>query len=105
MHNGAFVSLEEAIRYHLDAAGHAPAYTSDRLPADLRITRGPMSPVLERLEPRLHTPVVLSDAEFDALVDFVRDGLLDPAAKPAHLRRLIPERLPSGRAPFRFEFR
>jgi cytochrome c peroxidase len=105
MHNGAFVTLEEAIRYHLDAAGHAPAYTSDALPADLRITRGPMPSVLERLDQRLHTPLVLSDAEFDALVDFVRNGLLDPAAEPAHLRRLIPERLPSGRAPFRFEFR
>jgi hypothetical protein len=39
----------------------------------------------------------LSDVEFEALVDFVRDGLLDPAAKPQRLRRLIPPRLPSGR--------
>jgi hypothetical protein len=38
------------------------------------------------------------------MVDFVRNGLLDPAARPEYLRRLIPERLPSGRAPFRFEF-
>ena len=63
-----------------------------------------MSPVLERLDPQLRTPVALSDTEFDALVDFVRNGLLDPAARPERLRRLVPERLPSGRAPFRFEF-
>jgi hypothetical protein len=31
------------------------------------------------------------------LVDFVRDGLLDPEARPDRLRRLIPEKLPSGR--------
>ena len=38
------------------------------------------------------------------LVAFVRDGLLDRSAEPQRLRRLIPERLPSGRPPFRFEF-
>ena len=104
MHNGAFVKLEDAIRYHLDAAGHAAAFAPGLLAADLRGGRGPMLPVLERLDPKLRTPVVLSSTEFDALVDFVRNGLLDPAAQPAHLRRLIPERVPSGRALFRFEF-
>jgi cytochrome c peroxidase len=68
------------------------------LPADLRGPRGPMAPVLERLDPRLRTPVVLSHSELDALVDFVRNGLLDSEARPERLRRLIPEKLPSGRA-------
>jgi cytochrome c peroxidase len=104
MHNGAFVRLEDAIRYHLDAAGQAATYVPDRLPVDLRGPLGPMSPVLARLDPTLRTPVALSDAEFDALVDFVRNGLLDPAAQPERLRRLVPERLPSGRASLRFEF-
>jgi cytochrome c peroxidase len=98
MHNGAFVRLEDAIRYHLDAAGQAAAYVPDGLPADLRGPRGPMAPVLERLDPRLRTPVVLSQSELDALVDFVRNGLLDSEARPERLRRLIPEKLPSGRA-------
>jgi hypothetical protein len=36
----------------------------------------------------------------------VRDGLLDPAARPERLRRLVPERLPDGRpVPFTFQFR
>ena len=64
----------------------------------------PIAPVLERLDPRLRHPQRLSDGEFGDLVDFVRDGLLDPAAAPARLRRLVPERLPSGRTPLRFEF-
>ena len=98
MHNGAFVSLEDAIRYHLDAVGRAASYTTNRLPADLRRPPGPIAPVLDRLDARLRTPVVLSDGEFGALVDFVRDGLLDPDARPERLRRLIPEKLPSGRA-------
>jgi cytochrome c peroxidase len=104
MHNGAFARLEDAIRYHLDPTGQAGSYASDLLAADLRGPRGPIAPMLARLDRRLQVPVALSDAELDALVDFVRNGLLDPAARPQYLRRLIPERLPSGRAPFRFEF-
>jgi cytochrome c peroxidase len=97
MHNGAFVRLEDAIRFHLNAAGEAGAYTTSQLAADLRGPTGPANPVLERLDPRLRTPVNLSREEFDWLVDFVRNGLLDPSAGPQHLRRLIPEKLPSGR--------
>jgi cytochrome c peroxidase len=104
MHNGAFTSLEDAIRYHLDAASHANAYQPNLLPADLRGLLGPMAPVLARLDPRLQVPAGLTEPEVDALVEFVRNGLLDPSARPQYLRRLIPERLPSGRAGFRFEF-
>jgi len=42
--------------------------------------------------------VQLTDDEIQSLVDFVRNGLLDPAARPQLLRRLIPEKLPSGLA-------
>ena len=98
MHNGAFVRLEDAIRYHLDAVGGAATYTTSRLPADLRGPTGPSQPVLDRLDPLLRTPVRLTEDEIQSLVDFVRDGLLDPAAQPHHLRRLIPEKLPSGLA-------
>lgn len=101
MHNGAFVRLEDAIRYHLDARGHAAGYTTALLPPDLQAT-GPLEPVLARLDPLLWDPVVLTGEEFDALVDFVRDGLLDPDATPARLRRFIPGSLPSGREGFVF---
>jgi hypothetical protein len=52
----------------------------------------------------LAQPVALSDAEFRQRVAFVRDGLLDPRARPERLHRLVPERLPSGRPPLVFEF-
>jgi cytochrome c peroxidase len=97
MHNGAFVRLEDAIRYHLDAAGQAATYNTSMLPPDLQGAIGPIQPVLDRLDPRLRTPVELTEQEFEALVDFVRNGLLDPAAKAQKLRRFIPARLPGGR--------
>jgi cytochrome c peroxidase len=103
MHNGAFVRLEDAIRYHLDATVQARTYSTAGLPGDLRGPIGPLQPVLDRLDPRLRTPVQLSDEEFAALVDFVRNGLLDPAATPQQLRRLIPEKLPSGQAGLIFQ--
>ena len=97
MHNGAFVRLEDAIRYHLDAKSGATSYTTARLPADLQGPTGPLESALARLDPMLRAPVELTDEEVGSLVDFVRDGLLDPDARPERLRRLIPERLPSGR--------
>jgi cytochrome c peroxidase len=102
MHNGAFTRLEDAIRYHLDAVGGAATFSTAHLPADLQGPTGPMQPVLQRLAPLLRAPVELTDEEFAALVDFVRDGLLDPHATPQRLRRLIPERLPSGHTPLTF---
>jgi cytochrome c peroxidase len=105
MHNGAFVRLEDAIRYHVDALRGAAAYTPARLPSDLQGPLGPMMPVLARLDPLLRTPVQLSEEEIQWLGDFIGDGLLDPHAKPQHLRHLIPEKLPSGRPGLTFEFR
>ena len=103
MHNGAFVRLEDAIRYHLNAVAGAATYTTALLPADLRGPTGPVQPVLERLDPSLRAPARLTEEEVESLVDFVRDGLLDPAARPQLLRRLIPEKLPSGLAGLVFQ--
>ncbi|MGH9967025.1 MAG: cytochrome-c peroxidase [Pyrinomonadaceae bacterium] len=98
-HNGAFTRLEDAIRFHLNPAGQAPSYdpTAAGVAPDLRGPTGPIEPVLARLDPALATPINLSNDEFRQLVDFVRNGLLDPKAKPSNLRKLIPRRVPSGR--------
>ena len=104
MHNGAFHRLDDAIRYHLDAVTGSVWFTGDGLPADLRGQMGPIDPVLDRLDPLLRQPVDLTPAEFDALVAFVRDALLDPDARPQRLRRLIPKKLPSGRTGLLFQF-
>jgi cytochrome c peroxidase len=59
--------------------------------------------VLARLDPALVTPINLSNSEFRQLVDFVSNGLLDPRARPENLRKLIPDRVPSGRPLQRFQ--
>jgi cytochrome c peroxidase len=98
-HNGAYTRLEDAIRFHLNPAGQAPGYnpTAAGVAPDLRGPVGPIAPVLARLDPLMQTPHVLSNDEFRQLVDFVRNGLLDPQAKPENLRKLIPAKVPSGR--------
>ena len=98
MHNGAFVTLEDAIRFHLDAVGGLATYTTAPLPPDLRGPTGPSQPVMDRLDPALRNPVQLTGEEFTSLVDFVRTGLLDPDTRAQRLMRFIPEKLPSGRA-------
>lgn len=105
MHNGAYTSLEAAIRHHLDVPAALAVYTpaGQGLDADLHGPLGPMGPVLARVDPLLAEPIVLSDQELAQLLAFVRDGLLDPRARPERLRRLIPATLPSGRQPLRFE--
>jgi cytochrome c peroxidase len=105
MHNGAFVRLEDALRYHLDARTQGSAYTTAALASDLRGPTGPIAPVLNRLDPLLRRPVILSEEEFTQLVDFLRYGLLDSDARPNELRGLVPSALPSGRPGFRFQFR
>jgi cytochrome c peroxidase len=105
MHDGAFTSLEAAVRHHLDVVRSALTYdpAAQGLAPDL--TRiAPIGPILARLDPLVASPQSLSGRQLDALVAFVRDGLLDPRAKPESLRRLVPETLPSGRAPLTFEF-
>ena len=97
-HNGAFTNLEDAIRHHLNAYESARYYDARTagVARDLRFRRGPVEPVLERLDPLLQTPVALDRREFNELVGFVRDGLLDPRATPAHLCGLVPAEVPSG---------
>jgi len=98
-HNGAFTRLEDAIRFHLNPAGQAPNYNprAAGVARDLRGPTGPITPVLARLDPLMAAPINLSNNEFHQLVDFVRNGLLDPKARPENLRNLIPPRVPSGR--------
>jgi cytochrome c peroxidase len=106
MHNGAFTRLEDAIRHHLDVKTSARNYdpATAGVAPDLRGPLGPIEPVLERLDPLVAQPTHLTNDEFNWLVDFVRNGLLDDRADPRRLRRLIPNRVPSGRPVLTFEF-
>jgi hypothetical protein len=51
----------------------------------------------------LRRVIRLSPQEFAELVDFVRNGLLDPRARPENLPGLIPDAVPSGRPVLTFE--
>jgi hypothetical protein len=62
-----------------------------------------IKPVLKRVDPLLKESIELSAREFDALVSFVRDGLLDKRAKPDSLCALIPKNVPSGNTTMDFE--
>ena len=99
-HNGSFTRLEDALRYHLETLDLAPAYdaVAAGLDADLTVRKGPLQPVLDRLEPRIAAlgDLNLSPREFQDLLAFLRDGLLDPDARPEKLCKQIPETVPSG---------
>jgi cytochrome c peroxidase len=103
-HNGSFGDLAKAIRHHLDVARSARNYDpmKNGVPQDLRHHMGPIDPVLAGLDPLVSTPVRLTDAEFDHLVVFVRDALLDPKDTRADNCRRIPRGLPSGMRAMRF---
>jgi len=68
------------------------------------LLRGPIEPVLARIDPLLATPLSLTDDEFRWLVDFVRAGLLDKRARPERFHKFIPETEPSGRPTLMFQF-
>jgi cytochrome c peroxidase len=106
MHDGAFTTLEDAIRQHLNPAEFLQTYdlSAQGLPSDLMGPVGPVGPLLAAVDPRLAEPIRLTPTELADLVAFVRDGLLDPRARPEALRKLVPEHLPSGRRPLTFEF-
>jgi cytochrome c peroxidase len=97
-HNGAFTGIEQAIQHHLDVVTSANTYDPAiaGVDLDLRIRRGPTQPMLDRLDPILATPIDLTADEFQDLLVFVRDGLLDARAVPATLCRSTPTSVPSG---------
>jgi len=104
-HNGSFTRLEDAIRHHLNVVRSARSYDPVRagLESDLTLRRGPIAPVLRRLDPRVARPTPMPGEDFDALVAFVRSGLLDPRALPANLCSFVPASVPSGISVAEFE--
>lgn len=73
MHDGAYDSLEEAVRHHLDPVGSLEAYAGWQLPSDLAATlhaeqAGALS---EALDPETVPPRALDDGEVRAIVVFL----------------------------------
>lgn len=104
-HNGAFTRLEDAIRHHLNVYESARGYNPVAAGVDIDLTHrlGPIEPVLSRLDRKLRTPIELTSGQFNDLVAFVRNGLLDQRAKKKNLCQLVPRRVPSGLPVLEFE--
>jgi cytochrome c peroxidase len=103
-HNGAFVTLEDAIRFHLDVFAGARSYDSARagVPTDLTFHTGPPVP-RNLLDPLVLRPTHLTHGEFNDLVSFVRDGLMDSRVNASNLCQLVPAHVPSGNPVLQFE--
>ncbi len=103
-HNGAFVRLEDAVRFHLDVITGARTYNpvAAGVPTDLTYRLGPVVPT-NLLDPLVRRPIKLTQADFNALVSFVRDGLLDADVNAMNLCTLVPPKVPSGRPVLTFE--
>jgi cytochrome c peroxidase len=104
-HNGAFTRLRDAIRFHMDAPSLAWRYdpAAAGIDQDLRCRLGPIEPVLARIDPLLARPHYFSAEEFEDLVTFVAEGLLDPRAGRRNLCKLRPTSVPSGMPVMQFE--
>jgi cytochrome c peroxidase len=106
-HNGAFTRLRDALQYHLNTLASASAYdpAAAGLDSDLTLRRGPIEPVLDRLDPRIVAlgNLGLATHQFEDLLEFLRGGLLDRRALPENLCKLIPASVPSGRRVLTFQ--
>jgi cytochrome c peroxidase len=102
-HNGAFVHLEDAIQFHLNVIAGARTYDPGQAGVPPDLTRvGPVVPV-KMLDRGVRQPTPLSPDQFDDLVAFVRDGLLDARVNARSLCQLVPATVPSGRPVLQFE--
>ncbi|HYD48639.1 MAG TPA: cytochrome c peroxidase [Terriglobales bacterium] len=101
MHNGAYATLEDTIRHHVDPAAAYQSYDISQIEADMRDADGikPMAAVFERRNPVVlgpnpgQTRIDLSEEQIADLVQFLV-ALTDPRMKETD--SLAPETVPSG---------
>ncbi len=96
-HDGAFPTLEAAIRHHADIWGSAASYdpSQQEIPPSLFSSLRPFQPEKQgdTVDPLLAQGLPLDDQDVADLVAFL-EALTDPAARD--LAHLFPEELPSG---------
>ncbi len=97
LHNGAFDSLEETVRHHLNCIESMTGYTGEHLPAmvlaTVRNDQSLRSAMLPTLDPLVAEERRLSEEEMGELMAFLY-ALTSPSAMD--LSHLVPESVPSG---------
>jgi cytochrome c peroxidase len=99
-HNGAYTTLDDAVRHHLDVLAALHSYNASRagVAADLSQRMAPIAYVEATIDPLVRIPTRLTAQEAADLIEFVRNGLLDASAVPASACTHVPPSLPSGMA-------
>lgn len=101
MHNGAYTTLEDAIRHHTDPKAAYENYDITQIELDMQAAQGlkPMGPVFDRRNPVVlgHDPgqtrIDLTDAQIGELIEFLK-SLTDP--RMLDTASLAPATVPSG---------
>lgn len=95
MHNGAYTSLNAAVRHFIDVRQSLENYDPSQLDAEFRRYVHRRDEVIQDVESTLEPmPALdLSDADVDALVAFL-NSLTSPSAE--HLEDIVPDSVPSG---------
>jgi len=97
MHDGAYTTLEAAVRHQLDPSASLRSYDVGQVAPDLRDTfqdeEETLDAILATLDPLKETPLALSDSQVNQLLEFL-EALTDPAA--VDLSDQVPDRVPSG---------
>ena len=96
-HNGAYTTLEDAVRHHLDPESALSSYDVSQLDPRLhnqyRVDEKVAYGMMLNLDPLVSTPLELSDKQIDQLMTFL-DSLTSPSAMD--LTHTIPDSVPSG---------
>ena len=97
MHNGAYATLDAVIEHYNNVPQALRTYDASQLSPEVRVLHhgddATVSAVLRNLDPRLQTPLNLTEAEKQQLITFLT-ALTDPAARD--LSSVKPARVPSG---------
>ena len=99
MHNGAYSTLEAAIRHHFDPVGSLRAYRGENhLPESLARTVRTEPTVIEALSANVADAAPLrplDDAEIADLIAFL-EALTNPDELSRHFEDALPGEVPSG---------
>lgn len=97
MHNGAYETLKEAVRHHLNPVQSLERYNYTQLETDTQATYEMSSEikdsVLETLDEQMTEPVILTNQEFDDLMAFLESLT---ASEALSLDQYTPKSVPSG---------